>query len=162
MRENPLYTFYYVLLAKLVVTDLGPCVIILILNIFIVVKMIKSRQFRSKLLREKSQHDPEIWKKEYESLEKQRQEHKLGMVLMVISVFFIICQSSKVIPDVYEFLVCSDRTEECEPTPFINACIHWSHLLACLNSSANFVIYLLGGKKFRDAWIKTFAKCFSV
>ena len=44
----------------------------------------------------------------------------------------------------------------CESTPFVTFCVNLSHLLVCFNSSANFVIYLLGGEKFRRAWCQTY------
>lgn len=89
-------------------------------------------------------------------LEKQRHEHKLGILLVGISVLFILCQSFKIIPDLYEIMFCSDARETCLTTPFIAFCVSLSHLLVCFNSSANFVIYLLGGEKFRTAWCETY------
>ena len=45
-------------------------------------------------------------------------------------------------------------------TPFVETCLSLSHLLVCFNSSANFVIYLLAGEKFRRVWFDTFfRKC---
>ena len=38
----------------------------------------------------------------------------------------------------------------------INAILRLSHLLVCVNSSANFLIYYARGEKFRRAWIDTF------
>ncbi len=38
----------------------------------------------------------------------------------------------------------------------VNHIVDVSHLLLCINSSANFLIYLLGGEKFRRAWIDTY------
>ena len=40
------------------------------------------------------------------TFEKQRQEHKLGYLLVCISVLFISCQSFKIIPDIYEIMFC--------------------------------------------------------
>jgi hypothetical protein len=34
--------------------------------------------------------------------EKQRQEHKLGLLLLAVSLLFIVCQSFKMVPDLYE------------------------------------------------------------
>ena len=89
------------------------------------------------------------------AFEKQRQEHKLGILLVAISILFIICQSFKMIPDLYEIMYC-DSIADCEANPFIAFCVNLSHLLVCFNSSANFVIYLLGGEKFRRAWCQTY------
>ena len=89
------------------------------------------------------------------ALEKQRQEHKLGILLVAISILFILCQSFKMIPDLYEIMYC-ESIANCESTPFVTFCVNLSHLLVCFNSSANFVIYLLGGEKFRRAWCQTY------
>ena len=94
---------------------------------------------------------------EMRNFERQRQEHKLGILLVSISILFISCQSFKIIPDLYEVMYCPERgTENCQVTDFINHCITLSHLLVCFNSSANFVIYLLGGEKFRRVWCETY------
>lgn len=97
----------------------------------------------------------EISEDQLRALEKQRQEHKLGILLVAISILFILCQSFKIIPDLYEIMFCSD-IEDCSSTAFIAFCVNLSHLLVCFNSSANFVIYLLGGEKFRRAWCQTY------
>ena len=98
----------------------------------------------------------EISEDQLRALEKQRQEHKLGILLVAISILFILCQSFKIIPDLYEIIFCSDSSGNCLSTPFIAFCVNLSHLLVCFNSSANFVIYLLGGEKFRRAWCQTY------
>ena len=61
----------------------------------------------------------------------------------------------KMIPDLYEIMYC-ESIANCESTPFVTFCVNLSHLLVCFNSSANFVIYLLGGEKFRRAWCQTY------
>ena len=48
---------------------------------------------------------------EMKNFEKQRQEHKLGILLVSISVLFICCQSFKIIPDIYEIMFCYDKTQ---------------------------------------------------
>ena len=49
---------------------------------------------------------------------------------------------------------------ECRSTPFIDTAISLSNLFAVVNSAANFLIYMLRGKKFRDLFLKTyFQKC---
>ncbi len=85
----------------------------------------------------------ELGDEQLRDLEKQRQEHKLGILLVGISVLFICCQSFKIVPDLYEIMFCPDDSI-CYTTDFINTIVNLSHLLVCFNSSANFVIYLLG------------------
>ena len=66
---------------------------------------------------------------EVRCFEKQRQEHKLGIMLIAVSVMFIVCQSFKMIPDLYEVMFCSDKTLPCITTPFVKTCLNLSHLL---------------------------------
>merc|ERR1712141_761528 len=91
---------------------------------------------------------------------KQMEEHNLGIILIAMSSLFIICQSFKIIPDMYEMIQCNrlgTLGQSCEMKgPVINAILRLSHLLVCVNSSANFLIYYTRGEKFRRAWIDTF------
>jgi hypothetical protein len=43
--------------------------------------------------------------------------------------------------------------EECVMPVFIDMFIRISHLLVCVNSSANFIIYYLNGEKFREPFL---------
>ena len=40
-------------------------------------------------------------------LKKQQEEHTLGLILIGMSSLFIFCQSFKIIPDLYELVVCN-------------------------------------------------------
>ena len=98
------------------------------------------------------------------SQEEQRQEHKLGILLVSISILFICCQSFKIIPDIYELIYCphvEGQDHECETTPFISTCVSLSHLLVCGNCALNWIVYLLAGEKFRRVWCQTYlpAQC---
>ncbi len=83
-------------------------------------------------------------------------EKALGVTLIGVSVLFLSCQSLKLIPDVYEF-ICD--TEYCESNPVIDTLISLSNLLMCINSAANFLMYMVRGTKFRRAFIRTYAGC---
>lgn len=99
--------------------------------------------------------------------QQNRQELSLGLTLVTISVLFIVCQSVKLVPDLYE-LFCSTRgiTSQstsgqvtCHSTKFIDTLISLANLFACINSAANFLIYMLRGKKFREAFCNTYSCC---
>jgi len=94
---------------------------------------------------------------------KQMEEHNLGIILIAMSSLFIFCQSFKIIPDMYELILCNRLGHlgaDCEMKgPVINAILRLSHLLVCVNSSANFLIYYARGERFRRAWIETFGEC---
>ena len=54
-----------------------------------------------------------------------------------------------------------DRSHKnCETTVFIETMISLSNILVCINSSANFLLYMLRGKKFRDAFCQTYFRLF--
>ena len=53
----------------------------------------------------------------------------------------------QIIPDLYE--VIEDKEKSHPSDYFVNMIIDLSHLLVCINSTANFLIYMLGGTKFR-------------
>ena len=88
---------------------------------------------------------------ESEMTARQQREANLGIVLISISVMFIICQSVKIIPDVYEVLFCRIGTTGlnseglCVNHKLINDIIDVSHLMLAINSSANVIIYTLRG-----------------
>jgi|FrelakmetLWP11LW_1041352.scaffolds.fasta_scaffold146250_1 hypothetical protein len=105
---------------------------------------------------------------------RQKREANLGIVLVSISVLFIVCQSVKIIPDVYEVFTCRITSAvaapkaasiltagadlrgcpekaadlaplKCPTTPLVDSIVDLSHLLLAINSSANVIIYTLRG-----------------
>ena len=60
---------------------------------------------------------------------------------------------SKVIPDLYEVVFCpkDEKGGSCKVPDWMSVVVDLSHLLVCFNSSANFLIYMVGGEKFRWA-----------
>jgi hypothetical protein len=89
---------------------------------------------------------------------KQKEEHHLGLILVLMSILFIICQSFKIVPDIYELIFCGSSEDSCEEMAHgaINVVLRMSHLLVCFNSSANFLVYYLSGRKFRTAWMEAY------
>jgi len=82
-----------------------------------------------------------------------------------MSTLFIFCQSFKIVPDLYELIVCRNSGNlghNCAMSkiPVMNVIMRLSHFLVCFNSSTNFLIYYLNGKKFRKAWIETYGVTF--
>ena len=88
-------------------------------------------------------------------LRRQQEEHKLGTILILMSGLFIICQSIKIIPDIYEVLMCQNEVGSCHLSSF-EVFMPLSHLLVCVNSSTNFLIYYCNGERFRRAWLETY------
>ena len=98
--------------------------------------------------------NPEAAQSHYESemTAKQRREANLGIVLILISLLFIVCQSVKIFPDIYEVLFCrigsSGHNAEghCKNNSTIDIIIDVSHLMLAINSSVNVIIYTLRGQ----------------
>jgi len=96
-------------------------------------------------------------------ISRQQNELSLGLTLVAISILFIVCQSVKLVPDLYELFCPYEVTSQsisgyttCHSTKLIDTFISLANLFACINSSANFLIYMLRGKKFRDAFLSTY------
>ena len=93
-------------------------------------------------------------------------EVDLGITLVAISMMFIFCQSVKLIPDIYEMITCDhfalaqknemERMEGCSSTVIIDTFASLGNLFCCINSAGNFLLYMLRGKKFRDAFTQTY------
>ena len=69
----------------------------------------------------------------------------------MVVVVFIICQSCKIIPDLYEVIICSQGGDRCMSTQTIEAIIDISHLMLTINSSVNFFIYIIHRGQFRES-----------
>ena len=82
------------------------------------------------------------------------------MNVIGVTVIFIICQSVKIVPDLYEMIYCRIGTSglrkqeknvrrgdwDCTVGIVIDSIIDISHLMLAINSSVNVIIYTLRGK----------------
>ena len=92
-------------------------------------------------------------------LSHQKKEKNMAKVLVCIVILFLICQSLKIIPDIYEAVVCRGKPTECKSNFVMDIIISVSHLCLAINSAANFVIYILRGDRFRVILTKLLCKC---
>ena len=76
---------------------------------------------------------------------------------MVVLVF-IVCQSCKIIPDLYEVIICSQGGDRCMSTQSIEAIIDISHLMLTINSSVNFFIYIIHRGQFRESIVSLLSR----
>ena len=81
-------------------------------------------------------------------------DRQLGATLIGVSLLFLCCQSLKLIPDIYEGFICG--ADYCASNSVINTLITLSNLLMCINSAANFLMYMVRGSKFRRAFLRTY------
>ncbi len=92
---------------------------------------------------------------------KRKNEENLAITLVSISILFIVCQSVKMIADIYDVFCEKKLTQEeeeamCETNQFVEIAISLANLSTCVNSAANFLIYMLRGKKFRDLFLEIY------
>ena len=91
----------------------------------------------------------------------QKKDKNMAVVLICIVVMFILCQSLKIIPDIFEAFFCNhdDDTSACQSPFALEILISVSHLMLAVNSASNFLIYMLRGDKFRQFFFQIFFKC---
>lgn len=95
-----------------------------------------------------------------------QKEKEMTITLVAISLIFVICQSIKLVPDIYELAVCdhfklhkNGYDPTCQNTFTIDVFIRLGKLFSCINSAVNFLIYIVVSKKFRNAFKETFISC---
>ena len=93
-------------------------------------------------------------------------EFDMGLTLAGISLMFVLCQSVKLVVDIYELTVCDHfkiaeegHDPKCHSTIEIDVIASFGNLFVCINSAANFLLYMIKGKKFRDAFCQTYFSC---
>ena len=78
---------------------------------------------------------------------------------------FVVCQSAKIIPDLYEAIACElmqgVNVDSCKIAPWLDYAVPISHLLLAINSSANFLIYIFRGEDNTD-YINTQLKMLTI
>ena len=90
----------------------------------------------------------------------------LAPILFGVVIVFVICNSLRVILNIYDSAVVEDIIK-CEkqkmgryPPPWILCTISVSHLLLMVNSSVNFLVYCVAGKRFRSILTRKIRKKF--
>ena len=95
--------------------------------------------------------------------ERRKFEIDMAITLVAISFMFVFCQSIKLIADVYEDGVCDHfkiaekgYDQNCHNPKEIDILICLGNLLCCVNSAANFLVYIIKGKNFREAFFEKY------
>ena len=93
-------------------------------------------------------------------------EFDMGLTLAGISLMFVLCQSVKLVVDIYELMVCDHfkiakegYDPKCHNPIKIDIIASFGNLFVCINSAANFLLYMVKGEKFRDAFCQTYFSC---
>ena len=69
-------------------------------------------------------------------------EGKQTKILLSIAFVFVFCQCFTIIPDIHE-LVCTISENQCQDIIYTYNIIEFGHLMLAVNSSVNFVFYII-------------------
>ena len=90
-------------------------------------------------------------------------EVELAITCVIISLMFVVCQIVKLVADIYELAVCdhfklhkNGYDPSCQNNVTIDIFMCLGNLFSCINSASNFLLYMIKGKIFRDAFCKTY------
>ncbi|XP_023324910.1 FMRFamide receptor [Eurytemora carolleeae] len=135
-----MYVKVYILWFKLVLVELIPYILMAVLNTVIIIYAKKSSSQFSGEQRNNT----------------ARQESRMVTVLVLVVFLFIITQSFKLVPDIVEVVLCAtgkSSPPDCwnEVPGSVSIISMIAHVCLSFNSSANFLVYVVWGTKFRRA-----------
>ena len=175
LRIDPYYATIYVFWSKVIFMELLPYALIISLNASIIYQLYKTGQFREKhstilqfpLSPSEEMRILDDKKPEANRNQKRKQlERDMAITLVAISLMFVICQSIKLIVDIYELTVCDfskiaieGHDPECHNPTKIDVIASLGNLFVCINSAANFLVYMIKGKRFREAFCHSYFSC---
>ena len=95
--------------------------------------------------------------------ERRKFEIDMAITLVAISLMFVFCQSIKLVADIYEIAVCDHfkiaeegYDQNCYNPKAIDFLMSLGNLFCCINSAANFLVYIIKGKNFRKAFFEKY------
>ena len=152
--------------------ELIPYGIIMSLNGCIIFSILKSNKFKDQNSKIKSETNGEQQtilssRPNVRNDERRKFEIDMAITLVAISFMFVFCQSIKLVADVFEHRVCDHfkiaekgYDKNCHNPEKIDTLISMGNLFCCINSAANFLVYIIKGKNFREAFFdKYFCFC---
>lgn len=128
LRLNETYRLVYYIILNLLLIHVIPLITLTVLN-FKIHQQIRSANVNRAYLSAS-----------------QRSELNVSSMLMVLVLIFIICNVPAFIVNVLEVVQVH--------TNFIDSCATVSNVLVCINSSVNFLIYCIHGRRFRERFIR--------
>ena len=171
LRIDPYYAEIYVFWSKVIFMELLPYALIISLNASIIYKLYQTGQFREKhsTIQQPSEEMRILDGKKPETNRNQKRiqlERDMAITLVAISLMFVICQSIKLVVDIYELTVCDfakiaieGHDPECHNPTKIDVVASLGNLFVCINSAANFLVYMIKGKRFREAFCHSYFSC---
>ncbi|XP_040583841.1 FMRFamide receptor [Lepeophtheirus salmonis] len=146
LRISEDYIRYYVMWTRLLCTAILPVILLLFLNTRIIVDLFASTKV-----------------KRFGSMNRQRKEINLCLVLLCIVLLFFLCHTTRIILDIIEFshlekvIQCPKSHRRMWSPPYwAQVLYHVSHFTMMINSSFNFVVYCLVGHTFRREFCRAF------
>lgn len=130
MRENAIYIQYYIHWSSFVVNQIIPFTGLLVFNMVIYAQVRKANRER------------QMWSRT------ERREIGLATMLLCVVVAFILCNS---LAFYNNFLEASEKEVNMKVVAI-------SNLLVTVNSSVNFIIYVIFGEKFQRIFLKLFCE----
>ena len=95
-------------------------------------------------------------KNEKETMLQQRKLNDQTKILTWMVIVFVFCQCFTIIPDIYDF-ICVVFSFSCVPQNIhIDNLIYMGHFMLALNSSVNFIFYILHIKAFRKQFVQVY------
>ena len=172
LRQNYWYVVLYVFWSKFIFVDIIPWVTVIVLNFRICKQIQEFRRIRRTALgKDSGKYLKSLSQKVFYNISIERlyivlyrwyyfipgNDHREAKILLSIVMVFVICQSFTIVADVYEALHCVSQDEKysaCYSNDHIENIIDIAHFMLSINSSINFLLYVIHDKIFRDAFIK--------
>ena len=95
-------------------------------------------------------------KNEKETMLQQRKLNDQTKILTWMVIVFVFCQCFTIIPDIYDFLCVVFSFSCVPPNLHIDNLIYMGHFMLALNSSVNFIFYILHIKAFRKQFVQVY------
>jgi len=153
LRKNRWYIIFYVFWSDFILIEMLPWIIIVALNLLTWKRI---RQFQKNRKRFMRTHSPVAGNDIFQQTK----------VLMGLVVTFVFCQCFTIVADVHELICVLGNSKNyitgC-PSKIgffnVNNFISWGHFMLSVNSSVNFIFYMVHIKEFREAFLKSFCCC---
>lgn len=130
LRQNEAYINYYIHWSALVINNIIPFSGLLVFNTLIYIQVRKANRER------------QMWSRT------ERREIGLATMLLCVVIAFILCNTLALYANFAEAFFGEPRLE----------IVYVSNLLVTLNSSVNFIIYVIFGEKFKRIFLQLFCK----
>ena len=171
LRKDSNYIYYYTHLTKLFFTGVIPFVYLFFTNIYIAIKIKKSKKFRPEEIRmnltkesirsnqDKKEETSRQSLRRFRRKESSRSANASFITLAAIVVLYIVCNTPRLLINMMEYLGYLDLEDiNCHNIhlSWVELFLRVSDLLPVINSAVNFVIYFFVSKTFKKVLLVKF------